>query len=297
MHLATLIGMLLDNNCDNNWYFVLLNYFSQYSRANLSAPMKIHNRSPITDKPLRNPGQSLEKRLDDLLHDKVLLPSFSAWFLIVMTALEWWYYFHPTTRSPVTITVIAIFAVVYAIFRVWRTWPELRKLRQGIEGEKVVGQFLERLRENGYQVFHDLIGDDFNVDHVIIGSAGVFTIETKTISKPLRGEVKIQFDGANIQINGQAMERNPVHQAKAQASWLKRILQETTEREYKVRPVVLFPGWYIEQKAGSLREIWVLEPKAFLKFLENEPDVLSAEEIKMAGGHLSRFIRAQEKKL
>lgn len=256
--------------------------------------MKQDKRSPITDKPLRNPGQSLERRRDELL-DKVLSPSLAAWFLIVMAALEWWYYFHPTTRNPITITVVAIIAVLYAAFRIRRTWPELRQLRQGIEGEKAVGQFLERLRESGYQVFHDVIGDGFNVDHVIIGPAGVFTIETKTISKPMQGNAKIQFDGETIEIDGKLMERDPVRQAKAQASWLKKILQETTEQEYKVRPVVVFPGWYIEHKAGSLREIWVLEPKAFLKFLEKEPSVLSLEEIKMASGHLSRFIRAQEK--
>jgi hypothetical protein len=58
----------------------------------------------------------------------------------------------------------------------------MRTLRQGIEGEKAVGQFLERLREQRYQVFHDLVGDGFNVDHVLIGPAGVFTIETKTSS-------------------------------------------------------------------------------------------------------------------
>jgi len=40
--------------------------------------------------------------------------------------------------------------------------------------------------------------------------------------------------------------------------------------------------------------LWVLEPKALPSFLENAPNVLSAEEIKMASGHLSRFIRAQE---
>lgn len=208
--------------------------------------------------------------------------------------VEWWNYFNPQARNPIIMTILAIAVVVYATFRIWRSWPELKQLKQGIEGEKAVGQFLERLRGSGYQVFHDVMGDDFNVDHVIIGPAGLFTIETKTISKPMRGEVKIQFDGETIQINGQAMERNPVRQAKAQASWLKRILQETTEREYKVRPVVVFPGWFIEPKPGSSRELWVLEPKALPKFLDNEPNVLSAEEVKMASGNLSRFIRAQE---
>ena len=256
--------------------------------------MKIHKRSPITDKPLRNPGQSLEKRCDDLLLDKVLLPAMLTFTMIWFAGMEWWYYFNPATRSPVITTIAAIILLAYAIFRIWRTWPELRQLRQGIEGEKAVGQFLERLRENGYHVFHDLMGDNFNVDHVIIGPAGVFTIETKTISKPMRGNVKIQFDGETIHINGQTMERNPVRQAKAQAGWLKKILQEITGREYKVRPVVLFPGWYIEQQSSSFREIWVLEHKALPKFLENAPNILSTEDIMMASSNLSRFIRSQE---
>lgn len=257
--------------------------------------MKQDKRSPLADKPLRNPGQSLELRRDDLLIDKVVAPMLLAFMMIWFAGIEWWFYFNPATRNPVIYTITAIVLLGYAIFRIWRTLPELKQLRQGIEGEKVVGQFLERLRETGYQVFHDLTGDGFNVDHVIIGPAGVFTIETKTISKPMRGETKIQYDGETIQINGQAMVRSPVRQAKAQASWLKKILQESTEREYRVHPVVVFPGWYVEQKLGASREMWVLEPKALPKFLENAPNVLSAEEIKMASGHLTRFIRSQDK--
>jgi hypothetical protein len=256
--------------------------------------MKQEKRSPLKDKPLRNPGQSLEQRRDDLLLDKVLQPMMLALVMIGFAGIEWWHYFNPSTRNPFVATTAAIVLLGYATFRIWRTRPELKQLRQGIEGEKAVGQFLEKLRESGYQVFHDVIGEDFNVDHVIIGPAGVFTIETKTISKPMRGDTRIQFDGEHILINGQTMERDPVNQAKAQASWLKRTLQETTEQEYKVRPVVLFPGWYVEQRSAALREIWVLEPKALPSFLENAPNVLSAEEIKMASGHLSRFIRAQE---
>ncbi len=239
----------------------------------------------------------MERLRDDVIYDKVLAPVLIAWLLIVMVAWEWWRYLNPSTKSPILITVVAILAVVYIAFRVWRTWPELKQLRQGIEGEKAVGQYLEKLRTQGYQIFHDLEGDNFNVDHVIIGPAGVFTIETKTISKPLRGQTKIQFDGESIQISGQAMDCNPVHQARAQASWLKKILLESTGHEFKVHPMVLFPGWYIEHKSGSLRELWVLEPKALPKFLENADEVLTVDVIGMASGHLSRFIRAQEKAL
>ena len=257
--------------------------------------MKQDKRSPITDKPLRNPGQSLEKRRDDLLFDRVLAPIMMAFMLAWLAGTEWWYYFNPQTRNPTLITVLAAISLAYAAFRFWRTRPELKQLRQGIEGEKAVGQFLEKLRENGYQIFHDLIGDNFNVDHVLIGSAGIFTIETKTISKPSRGEVKIKFDGETIQINGVAMDRNPVRQAHAQANWLKKILSESTGQELSVHPVVLFPGWFIEQKQGTRNKMWILEPKALPKFLENAPSVLSVDEIKMVSGHLSRFIRNQEK--
>jgi len=121
--------------------------------------MKPNNRSPLTDKPLRNPGQSLERLRDDLLLGKVLIPILMVWFMIVMIAWEWWCYFNPTSRNPIIITVVAIITVLYIAFSFQRTWRELKQLRQGIEGEKAVGQYLERLRTQGYQIFHDLIGE------------------------------------------------------------------------------------------------------------------------------------------
>jgi hypothetical protein len=171
---------------------------------------------------------------------------------------------------------------------------QVHALKQGIEGEKAVGQYLERLRENGYHVFHDLIGTGFNIDHVLIGPAGVFTIETKTWSKPARGQAKIRFDGEHLTTAGREPERNPVVQARAQSSWLKGLLTESTGRKFDVFPVVVFPGWYIEQTNDALRNMWVLEPKALSKFLANAPQRLEPEEVKLVSFHLSRFIRANE---
>jgi len=257
--------------------------------------MKQKRRSPIIDKPLRNPAQSLQEKRNELRDDKILFPVLMAWFLIAMAGYQWWLYLHPKQLNPIVFTAIVIFFCMYVGINIWRIWPELRQLNQGIEGEKVVGQYLEKLREQGYQVFHDLLGDTFNVDHVIIGPAGVFTIETKTLSKPERGQPRIQFDGELVWMNGKPLERNPVIQAKAQASWLCKLLDELTAKQIKVRPVVVFPGWYIEHSQGALRDIWVLEPKALVKFLENEPDVLAADEVKVLSNQLSRHIRAQEK--
>ena len=45
-----------------------------------------------------------------------------------------------------------------------------------------------------------------------------------------------------------------------------------------MRPVVLFPGWYITRQPRDAR-VWVLNPKAFRSFLKNEAIKLSREEI------------------
>jgi len=51
-------------------------------------------------------------------------------------------------------------------------------------------------------------------------------------------------------------------------------------------------GWCAYR--ASRREVWVLNPKGLPSFLENEAAILSAEDVKLASYHLSRFIRAGE---
>jgi hypothetical protein len=252
-------------------------------------------KSPIKDKPLRLPGQSLEEERRKLLEDKLETPVLLAAFTLAWAAIEWIRYYMDSPVSPVIFTIVAVLMIGFAAWRFLRALPKVRTLKQGIEGEKAVGQFLERLREKGYHVFHDLIGSGFNVDHVLIGPAGIFTVETKTRSKPLRGEPRIRFDGNQLTIMGREPDRNPIVQARAQAAWLRSLLVESTGRPLNVFPVVVYPGWFIEQSAASLRSIWVLEPKALPKFLENEPNRLTPEDVRLASYHLSRFIRANER--
>lgn len=68
-----------------------------------------------------------------------------------------------------------------------------RKLRRN--GECVVAEFLEPLRARAYRVFDGIPGGGCNLDHVIVGHAGVLTIETKTRSKPSCGCYPIVYDG------------------------------------------------------------------------------------------------------
>lgn len=251
-------------------------------------------KSPIKDKPLRHAGQSLEEERRLLISDKIETPLLMALVFVVLAFLEWWRYWQNMKPSPVLFTISAVVFVLWSAWKVWRIRTRLRALAQGIEGEKAVGQFLERLRSKGYDVFHDIVATGFNIDHVLIGPAGVFSIETKTWSKPARGDARIQFDGKRLLVNGLPPDRDPVVQAKAQATWLKNQLVESTGRRLDVHPIVLFPGWFIESPKGD-SGIWVLEPKALPSLLNGSPHRLEASDVKLASFHLSRFIRSVER--
>lgn len=255
------------------------------------------SRSPLKDKPLRNPGQSVREQRIDLFFEKLAGPMLTALVLLVWAAVDWFRYLLKSPPDPLLASVLAIVGVAVAAWQSYRHLPRLRALRLAEDGEKAVGQLLEGLRAAGYAVFHDLVGEGFNVDHVLIGPAGVFSIETKTWSKPKKGSPEITFDGETLRAAGWEPDRNPIAQARAQASWLRGLLAESTGKTLPVRPVVLFPGWYVKDGRGSRKDLWVLEPKALAAFLSNEPEAMSTEDVKLAAFHLSRFIRDQERVL
>lgn len=256
--------------------------------------MRKKDRSPLKDKPLRLPGQSLLEEREKLLENAFESPLLLALFSVVLAGLEWWRHYANMKPNPIVFTMFAVGTVLYAAFRIYRALPKLRNLRLGLEGERAVGQFLERCREQGFVVFHDVVGSGFNVDHVLVGPTGVYAIETKTWSKPTSGRACIEFDGDAIKRAGIAPDRDPVVQAKAQASWLRSVLQETTGKSFPVHPVIVFPGWFIENTNNSFKSIWVLEPKALPAFLSKEPTRLPVEDVKLASYHLSRLIRVHE---
>lgn len=251
-------------------------------------------KSPLKAQPHRLPGQSVQDERDRILEDFVNPWIWAAAFMVVIAVMEWGRLIFAQKPTPILFTIAAVVVCAVSTWRIRRVLPTLRALRQARDGERAVGQFLEALRTQGYQVFHDLVGDGFNVDHVIIGPAGVFTVETKTWSKPLKGAAEIHFDGDRIRIAGREPERDPVVQAKAQANWVRKLLTDGVGRAPPTKPVVVFPGWYVVNSRGAFGDIWILEPKALPSFLANEPPRLSDADVQLFAYHLSRHIRAEE---
>lgn len=254
-------------------------------------------RSPIKEAPLRLPGQSLQNSLNDLLGEQLLPWALLPGFGIAMTVMEWGRLFtgHPITRqSAIGMTIFGLLCCIVGAVQLRRKWHEVQAIRLGLEGEITIGLFLEEhCRIRGYHVLHDVPGEGFNVDHVIIGTGGIFSVETKTHSKPTRGGGVVKYDGESILIDGHAPDRDPLVQAKAGASHIRGILSRLTGRDPRsipVRPIVLYPGWYIEGKSGG-KEVWVLHEKSLPAFLDYEPDRLTSEDVALYYARLGDEVR------
>jgi hypothetical protein len=253
---------------------------------------KPEKKSPLKAHPLRNPGQSLDDEIQRIIDDEISMYAFFCVMPIALALLDWWRWYFKLPPTPIVWTGLALLTTPFLIYKLNCSRKKLKPLRLGRDGEKVVGQYLEMLRENGYRVLHDIAGEGFNVDHVVISPHGIFAIETKTISKPGKGESKVQVSENKLLVNGRLLDRDPLVQVKAASKWLSGLLKETTGKDFRIQPVVVFPGWWVEGKAP---DVWVLEPKALPSFIENERICIKQEDVQLATYHLSRYIRALAK--
>jgi len=247
-------------------------------------------QSPLKGKPLRVPGQSLDAEIDYWVNDHFFDYAFAAGSLCVLASTEWFGYLTNARRYPVFYSAVAGIAVAVMIFRALTIRKKVKDLRLGRDGERAVGQFLERLRDGGGQVFHDVPGEGFNLDHVVVCTHGIYAIETKTWTKPWP-KAAITVSGDQLLVAGKKPDRNPMDQAAAVAKWLEQVLEESTGKQFRVRGVVVFPSWWIEQRSprGS---VWVLEPKALPAFIQQEPESIVASDVALAASHLSRYVRS-----
>lgn len=250
------------------------------------------SRSPIKETPLSAPGQSLHNELIEVLFGRGMIWMLVAAFLCVPAAMEWARWFWSMPPAPVTYSVFAIIAIILASVMWRRTLSDSHRLKLGRDGEIAVGQLLEQLRGDGFQVFHDLREDGYNIDHVIIGPPGAFVIETKTVSLTNGKNNRVRYDGSSVWINERIPDRDPIQQVRACTDRVGDILKRATGRTIPLRSVVLYPGWWVDPQPRDA-EVWVLNPKALPAFLRHESQRITKADIALFSAALETYVRAK----
>lgn len=155
---------------------------------------------------------------------------------------------------------------------------------------------LQALLAQGYRVFHDIPGDgEWNVDHVAVGPAGVFAIETKCRAKrrptnELREQDAV-FEGKKIQYPW-GDDPKAVEQARRNAQWLADMLSKATGERVTSLAIVALPGWWVTLKANS--DVKVLSGKQVPGFILAEPLRLADKRIQQIAYQLEQRCRDVE---
>jgi len=227
---------------------------------------------PFDDLLLRPPGESTRVAAEALFEkfsDRAGILFFTCAVLALGIALA------PAKNQP---SLAAVFAVPVLVVTVLTVPQSLRLLRRylgyklGFKGERLVGEQLNQLWAQGFHVFHDVPFDGYNVDHVVVGEAGVFAIETKTVRK-LRSSVTAQpahyvrYDGTSLTWPSGRTNRLGLEQVARNARSLSAWLTQATGEAVACRPILTLPGWFIERTSKSPPEVPVISAKALARYL------------------------------
>lgn len=142
----------------------------------------------------------------------------------------------------------------------------IRSYQLGLQGERLVGEMLNRMVKDGYDVFHDYPiepdGRSGNIDHVVVGPNGVFAIETKTVRKPKTVEegtnYEVTFDGNRLQYPHFSTKKG-IGQATHNARLLSKHLSAALDESVEVVPLLTLPGWFVTSQTHQ--PLRVLNPK------------------------------------
>jgi hypothetical protein len=154
---------------------------------------------------------------------------------------------------------VALLVSIFAISRY--VLPLVERRDRGATGEEQVGGLLDELAGDQWRVIHDASLGHGNVDHIMIGPAGVFTIETKSHPGPVRAG---RVHGATLR------------QAHAQ----RKAIEEITG--VSVEPLIVFSHAWVDRPLARRKGVRVVPARMLLGYLGKRRATLSNEEIENA---------------
>lgn len=167
-----------------------------------------------------------------------------------------------------TLFVLSVLGCVYALTKGLR---HVERYFKGARGEERIASILRSLPE-GYHIFNDFVANGGHVDHVVVGPAGVFAVETKNWT----GEVTIE-DG-HILVDGRLPDREPLKQALKEAAAVRDELGKLGWTG-TVTPVLAFASDTFKAKAAELSGAVVINGNQLKESFSTGRTVLESAEL------------------
>ena len=165
----------------------------------------------------------------------------------------------------------------------FRASQPTRAWRDGARGERATARRLRRLERHGYMVLHDLQvpGSQTNLDHLAVGPAGVFVID----SKYYRGALQLGVDGM-LWYAGY-----PLAQQLATAVWASVRVAEALQLppEVPVVPLLVIHRAPVPWGGLTVAGVQVIPPSALANTLGREGILLAAQVELIAGQATARL--------
>ena len=201
------------------------------------------------------------------------------------------------------LSVLVVLLAIAAAFCAYKTLSAMKRYHtsiKGLRGEEYTGQELNFMMRDGAFVFHDIPYKYGNIDHIVVCPSRILAVETKAVSKPQKAnsekrECEVSFDGEKLTIPGHS-DADPIKQAKAHASYLRKLIKKECGVDYPVTPVVALPGWMVLNEGDW--NLLVLNPKRarpLRKRLFKEQEHPEFERVVVCVEKLARSVPLQRK--
>jgi hypothetical protein len=249
-------------------------------------------RAPFTSNFFRSPGESLNQQIQEV-SEEITINLFSL-MVLPLLILPSMFFFGRGNISLLLpgLCILTVFALEGFFGKnLWKLLNKRRALRLGYDGELAVGQELNQLMLDGYRVYHDFQTDKFNIDHIVVGCAGVFAVETKARSKIMgknrSAGFRVRCDGKSIQFP-EYEDSATLQQASRQAKWLRQWLSSAVGDPVPVQPLVALPGWFVERVSSN--GIPVVNPKQI------KPLIISKGKNNLSKNMIDRIVHQLDQK-
>jgi hypothetical protein len=218
---------------------------------------------------------------------------------ILLSTQAWAGYYLARVFDPTRVMVdatLALLSLMLLISRITRAIPRLKILAEERTQSQQFPTALERAAKGSGAVYHEVRGIGFEVDHVLVTPAGIFAISIEVIHQPPGHEASALFDGEFLHIEGAYALREPVARSKVVARCLADVVKEWAGFSYKVRPVLIVPGWTIHRPRPLGSESWACDPSEFLTYVAKQRAILEPSELNTIRNALGEIVRNAAKR-